>query len=134
MPDSPVRILAGPEREALLQRLRNLLHGLPKNIPEGCKYYNFKDFSPSQDKVEDFGAAGALNNELEVVFCPLGRQKGPVVLKERGAGLEAIVDVLRRFTAEFPTDAVLQKWIFDLIDAAEHAGTVGVSSLLSTCY
>ena len=94
----PVSILAGPEREGLLQKLGELLRKLPIETSQMTQHYNFVNYSPSEEKVADFGEAGALNNDLEVIFCPQGRQSGPIRLAERGPGLEAIVDVLRRFT------------------------------------
>jgi hypothetical protein len=39
-------------------------------------------------------------------------------LKEKGLGLVDVVDVLDHWTQAYPTSAVLQKCVFDLIDAA----------------
>jgi hypothetical protein len=39
-------------------------------------------------------------------------------LKEKGLGLVSVVDVLDHWTQAYPTLAVLQKCVFDLIDAA----------------
>ena len=81
----PVSVLAGPEREGLLQKLGELLRKLPIETSQMTQHYNFVNYSPSEEKVADFGEAGALNNDLEVIFCPQGRQSGlirPVTVKQ----------------------------------------------------
>ena len=44
---------------------------------------------------------GALNHALEIIFCPGGRQRGPITFKERGPGLVAIVGRLRMAVAAY---------------------------------
>ncbi|KAH9948279.1 hypothetical protein B0H21DRAFT_734461 [Amylocystis lapponica] len=105
-----------------ISRLRCLLENLPHHLP--TDRYNFIDFPIDQDEIEDKGLVGALNHALEISLCPQGRIHGPFLLLGRGPGLVAIADLLSVFVAKHPNDAVLQKWIFDLIAAAEFTGAV----------
>ncbi len=114
-----VCILDRKELEACLSQLRRCLEELPRGLPDNM--YNFQHFEPSEEDVDKYGRQGALNHALEVTFCPGGRQQGPFSLAGRGPGLLAVVDVLSKYTAEFPQDAMLQKWVLDLTEAAQHA-------------
>jgi hypothetical protein len=108
-----------------LKTLKTLLLDLPDSVPDGGQHYDFVHFVPDPDKVEDFGREDcAVNHALDITFCPQGRQDGPIILKEKGPGLVSVVDVLDHWTQAYPTSAVLQKWVFDLIDAAKHLGAV----------
>ncbi|KIK33648.1 hypothetical protein CY34DRAFT_64194, partial [Suillus luteus UH-Slu-Lm8-n1] len=52
------------------------------------------------------------------------RNNGPIIFKERGAGLEGVVDVLKSYLEEHKHSnevVLLDKWLDDLITAAEHA-------------
>ncbi|KAL7284543.1 hypothetical protein ACG7TL_001835 [Trametes sanguinea] len=113
-----VHVLTQPEREALLMQLRRALEALPEILPENT--LDFRGFTLSPEECEDRGRGGAMNHLLECTFCPGGRLDGPFLLQCRGPGLLALVDVLATFTCELPGDVVLQKWISDLIQAAEH--------------
>ena len=119
-----VHVLTRQELDHSLTQLQGLLLGLPSTIPEGSTYYNFHRYAPSENSVEDCGADGALNHDLEITFVPGSRQSGVIEFKECGPGLVAVVDVLRRFTCEYPANTVLQKWILDLTAAARNAGAV----------
>jgi hypothetical protein len=106
-----------------LKNLSTLLHTLPIDLPTG---YNFQGFKLqdhfSDDDIDDLGENGALNKHLERTFAPLGRAQG-IKLTHRGAGLDAIVPLLEEHIQWHPNDAVLHKWVDDLICAARLAGS-----------
>ena len=108
----------------------SLLLGLLSSIPEGTQFYNFKCFSISPDEVDFYGEAGAINHSLELVLCPGGHAAGLIQFRERGSGLVAVTETLQACTTKFLQDSVLQKWIFDLIAAAEHVGAVSITICL----
>lgn len=121
------------EIEDHLETLKILLLDLPDSVPDGSQFYNFAHFVPNPEKVEDFGGEDcAVNHALEITFCPLGRRDGPIISKEKGPGLVSVVDVLDHWTQAYPTSTVLQKWVFDLIEAANHLGAVSYQ-LRHTC-
>ncbi|KAK7687035.1 hypothetical protein QCA50_009535 [Cerrena zonata] len=122
---APVELLPLEEIEHKISHLRKLLESLSEDLPDGINLYNFQQYAPDPSCVEDFGEEGALNRDLEVIFCPHGRVKGPPVLRERGPGLVAVAGVLLAFIRRFPHNAVLQKWVFDLTDAAEKHNSKG---------
>lgn len=119
-----VRILNAKEVASQLAELHALLLGLPETVPKGNQHYLFEAYSTLDEEVQDFGEEGALNHSLQVIFCPGGRSAGPVQFKEQGRGLVAVVDVLRTYIEKFPASVVIQKWIFDLIEAAKSIGAV----------
>ena len=59
----------------------------------------------------------AVNHALGITFCPQGCQDEPIILKGKGPGLVDVVDVLDNWMQAHLDLAVLQKWVFDLIDA-----------------
>jgi hypothetical protein len=110
-----------------LQLLSLFLRNLPETIPyadSAHTEYGFDFFAVDDEKVEDMGPIGALNRELE---CRMGqRHKGPIVFKERGPGLEAVVDVLTGYLDEYRDSSetiLLVKWADDLVTAAKAAFT-----------
>ncbi|KAL5536596.1 hypothetical protein ACEPAF_419 [Sanghuangporus sanghuang] len=117
-----VRVLSPEELEIQLNRLHNVLSSLPSSLPCSSNNYYFIGFGPDPDILDLVGSVpGAVNNALENAFAPMGRING-ITLLERGPGLVAVVDVLRGYTKDFPTDVVLQKWITDLTEAGIKAG------------
>lgn len=120
----PVQLLLGIELDERLTTLNSLLIGLPDSIPASDSRYNFTGYAPSEDDKGLYGEEGALNHDLEVIFCPQSCQNGPIELTERGLGLRAVVGVLREFLKRFPASAILQKWVADLISAAKQSGAV----------
>lgn len=114
-----VHLMNAQEVEERLSLLHLGLSSLPLSIPKSNQYYFFDVFAPDPEKVEDFGEEGAVNHALEVAFCPDSRKSGPIVFKECGTGLDAVVDVLRKYIEKFPYSAVLQKWIIDLEAAVQ---------------
>jgi hypothetical protein len=61
-------------------------------------------------KAEEFGGIdSAVNHALEIIFWPQGWQSGPIILKEQGPGLVAVVDVLETHIKSFPKSLILQK-------------------------
>ena len=104
-----------------LENLQNLLQNLPDTIPTSAMLYNFLGYTPDLEKLELYGSEEAvLNQALEVAFAPQGRKPGecPFILLEKGGGLVAVVDVLRKYIAKYPDSAILQKWVEDLTKAA----------------
>ena len=115
------------EIEDHLETLKILLLDLPDSVPNSSQFYCFTNYKPDPEKVEDFGGEDcAVNHALEITFCPQGRRDGPIVLKEKGPGLVSVVDVLDQWTQAYPSSVVLQRWVFDLIDAAKHLGAVSL--------
>lgn len=121
-----VDILSQEQIRARLVYLRKSFDALPAALPEAA--YSFDNFAISEEDSEERSRIGALNHHLECTFCPQGRASGPFILRGRGAGLISLVDILASFISEFPEDAILQKWVEDLISAAEHTTNTGVSS------
>lgn len=119
-----VQILSPQQLEQQLSLLRSLLAGLPNSIPASNEHYRLSSYLPSEEDINTYGEEGAVNHDLEVIFCPQSRQHGPIHLQERGEGLLAVSDVLRKYTAKFPDSVILQKWIFDLAEAAKREGAV----------
>ncbi|CAG8747914.1 1091_t:CDS:2, partial [Acaulospora colombiana] len=113
-----------------LSHLRALLQSLPDSLPEWIGL-DFRTFAPDNEAVEDYGPVGAVNRELEVCFGYASRssEDGLVKIEGRGDALTAVVDVLIKAKETDPKEAaIVDKWVEDLIRAAEHA--VGqVSSL-----
>ncbi|EIW76615.1 hypothetical protein CONPUDRAFT_84591 [Coniophora puteana RWD-64-598 SS2] len=108
----------------LLADLRSYLETLPDNLPITSKI-NFAYYQPNDVDIKDKGYEGAVNHALEMAFCPQSRRDGPIVLKERGPGLVAVVDVLQdtiakcRAQSEKSSDsAIMLKWARDLIHQA----------------
>ena len=114
-----VVILPLPAIEKEIKHLHALLKTLPDDLPLSTGHYNFSDYAPDPENVDDYGDDGAVNRDLEVTFCPGGRIDGPLTFRERGPGLEAISGTLWHYIQKYPQNVVLQKWVFDLIDAAK---------------
>ncbi|KDQ52182.1 hypothetical protein JAAARDRAFT_40533 [Jaapia argillacea MUCL 33604] len=124
-----IKILDSGELEIALANLRGLLSGLLSTLSENV--YNVENYTVNKVEEEDKGCVGALNHDFEHIFCPQGRVHGPIELKGHGKGLVADVDILSAALADFPRDAVLQKWVSDLTAGAEHAEAVYVNPGLS---
>ncbi|OCB87760.1 hypothetical protein A7U60_g5083 [Sanghuangporus baumii] len=116
-----VRILSPEELEEILQELTRQLTCLGSNILDGSNHYNFQNFAYDPSEAADIGEEGAVNHTLEVILAPKGRGKG-IEFKEKGPGLMAVVDVLRYYNKKYEGNAVLQKWVRDLLDAAIKSG------------
>lgn len=116
MSDS-VKILTKAAVNKHLAQLKVLLCGLQSTLPFGDTLYNFVNYQPHVEDCSNYNEAGAVNHDLEVMFCPAGRQSGPIELRKRGNGLVAVVEVLRECTTTYPNDVVLlHKWIVDLTE------------------
>ncbi|KDQ16586.1 hypothetical protein BOTBODRAFT_107033 [Botryobasidium botryosum FD-172 SS1] len=106
-----------------LDYLRLLLQNLLGSVvPPGSDHYRFNTLQGlDADWVEMTGTnAGALNHLLEVTFGR--RDQGFIIFKERGPGLEGVVDTLRKYiTGVDGENGLLLKWIDDLIGAAKEA-------------
>ncbi|PIL29838.1 hypothetical protein GSI_08045 [Ganoderma sinense ZZ0214-1] len=128
-----VNILSQGEILARLAHLRACFDTLPLTLSDTT--YSFQQLELSDEDIEDRGCVRALNHCLECTFCPQGHANGSFLLNGRGPGLLSLVDVLSAFIVDFPGDAILQKWVEDLIRAAEHTssttGPVGGSTVSS---
>ncbi|KAG0702894.1 hypothetical protein DFH29DRAFT_874872 [Suillus ampliporus] len=81
-----------------LVELRLCLEALPTNIPVPLateSRYKFSDFSPDAEWTVDIGEA------------------------ERGLETEAVVDVLETWIEKYPGDIILEKWVHDILEAAQ---------------
>jgi hypothetical protein len=108
-------------RDKKLKQLALYLRGLPSSlvINDSFSRYNFQNFSPDPDWIDIIGnVEGAVNRELEVRLG--SRANGPIEFLERGPAVEALVDVLNRYTKEFPNDGLLKLWIDDALAGAVH--------------
>jgi len=118
------KILSSSEVQLQLYKLWHHLECLPESLPSSGFHF-FQSFVPNPENVEDFGSVeAAVNHALEISLCPRGRQSGPIILKEHGPGILAIVEVLDKYNKKFPKSTIMQKWISDLIAAAKHLGVV----------
>lgn len=132
-----VRVLSPEELEIQLCRLHNVLSSLPESLAYSSQHYFFENFAPDPDAVEYTGSIEeGVNKALENILAPKGRIDS-IELRERGPGLVAVVNVLRKYTKDYPTNVVLQKWIFDLIEAGlKYGGSVRLiqKQLISDLY
>ncbi|KAG2060035.1 hypothetical protein BDR06DRAFT_1003088 [Suillus hirtellus] len=104
-----------------LVELRLCLEALPMDIPvplAGESRYNFSDFSMDPEWAADIGEAGAVNRELEVRF---GSCVDGLKLTERGPKTEAVMDVLETWIEKCPGDILLEKWVHNILKAAQGA-------------
>ncbi|KAF9492052.1 hypothetical protein BDN71DRAFT_1433553 [Pleurotus eryngii] len=105
-----------------LQELKTLIQFLPSSLPEGFEHHDFLNWQPDPDKLDTYRAReSVLNQDLEVLFAPGGRQAGDIPFKlcERGTGLLAVVDVLASELVVHPESAILLKWVEDLKNACK---------------
>ena len=107
--------------EHKLQRLSKYLSHLPSILavksPSESRY-NFNNFEPDADWIEDIGIVGAVNRQLEIQLGT--RADGPIEFTERGPPVEALVSVLSRYTRDFPNNVLLEKWADDALAGALH--------------
>lgn len=107
--------------EHKLQRLEKYLCSLPNALatkPSSESHYNFENFEPDVDWIEDLGLVGAVNRQLKIRLGT--RANDPIEFMERGPSVEALVSVLNRYTKDFPNDLLLGKWVDDALEGAIH--------------
>jgi hypothetical protein len=121
-----------PERpRGLVERLKyldTLLKCLPKEAglqlpPPGKSIYQFQDFSIPPEFIERTESeVGGFNEALKSTFGWQTRTTGMglIQIKERGPGIEAIVGVFDMYLNKYPGDAVIVKWLEDVISGAEN--------------
>ncbi|KAG1845914.1 hypothetical protein DFJ58DRAFT_706024 [Suillus subalutaceus] len=108
-----------------LSLLALYLKNLPDTIPlvhASATQYGFDFYAADDEDILDMGEIGALNRAFEIRLGQ--RNNGPIIFKERGVGLEGVVDVLKSYFEKHEHSnevALLHKWLDDLITAAEHA-------------
>ncbi|KAG8725089.1 hypothetical protein FRC09_008767 [Ceratobasidium sp. 395] len=109
-----------------LTRLRNAIRLLPSSLPSGSAMYDFRNWTPDPDLLDDFGAeCSVLNAHLERVFGL--RNGGRTALTERGLGTDLIVDIFTQcLTDNYAEKPVIAKWLDDLIDSAEHMSSLAL--------
>ncbi|OJT07823.1 hypothetical protein TRAPUB_1283 [Trametes pubescens] len=118
-----------PSISERLGELRYILENLPKSLPEpkvsDSRFQAFVGFVPDPDVVDLIGSEdGAVNHALEVAFGFGARSKGLLPIEERGPPICGLVDALelyQRVCAHPDSDALLDKWITDIREGAEHA-------------
>lgn len=107
-----------------LGRLSYYLRQLPATLPiiinssESRSRYDFTNFAPDPEWIEDAGLNGAVNRELEVRLGT--RANGPIHFIERGPAVKALVSVLEKYTRAFPNNLLLQTWVDDALKGAEN--------------
>ncbi|KAG8715661.1 hypothetical protein FRC08_010296 [Ceratobasidium sp. 394] len=102
-----------------IRRFRSALAALPLTLPSGSSIYNFSDWSPDPDLLDDYGAeCSVLNAHLETVFGL--RAQSSLTFLERGPGIESLADVFTTYlTGDFKEKPIIGKWLEDLTTAAE---------------
>jgi hypothetical protein len=86
--------------------------------------YPFSSFIPDPESIELFGnEVGVINQMFEVTFGYQAQSDGDgiITLVERGKGICAVVGLLEKYSETYPRDAILYKWVDDLLKAAEKA-------------
>ncbi|KAG8706755.1 hypothetical protein FRC09_002240 [Ceratobasidium sp. 395] len=108
---------------ARLTRFRSAITLLPSKLPAGSSVYNFNNWTPDPQLLEDYGTpCSVLNAALESTFGLRGQS--PIIFTEKGPGLESLANVLERhLTGDYTEKAVIGKWLDDLIAAAERMST-----------
>ncbi|KAG1858405.1 hypothetical protein DFJ58DRAFT_744888 [Suillus subalutaceus] len=76
------------------------------------------------------GEAGAVNRELEVRF---GNRVNGLKLVERGPETEAVVDALETWIEKCPGDIILEKWVHDILEAAQSVILAAGKALPKAC-
>jgi hypothetical protein len=119
-----------PERplEERLKYLDILLKRLPDEAclplpPPGKSLYLFQKISIPLEFIERTESElGGLNETLKSAFGWQTRttSNGIIEIKERGPGIEAIVRVFKMYLNKYPGDAIIVKWLEDVITGAEH--------------
>ena len=101
-----------------INTLRSYLLALPVSLPIALETspYNFNNFNPDPDWIEDAGEEAAINRELEIT---LGSRANGLALPERGLGVVALADVLEKFIQNFPNSVIPTLWLTDVTKAAE---------------
>jgi hypothetical protein len=101
-----------------INTLRSYLLALPVSLPIALETspYNFKNFNPDSDWIEDAGEEAAINRELEIT---LGSRANGLAFPERGPGVVALADVLEKFIQNFPNSVIPTLWLTDVTKAAE---------------
>jgi hypothetical protein len=113
-----------------LKMLRFYLRRLPASMDGLISVYNFSSFSLPSDLMEEIGEIQTIDKELE---ARLGVRKHGLKLRERGFEIEVLVDLLEEWTSKSSSDVMLeipgnlhgeillQKWISDILRAAQNA-------------
>ena len=109
-----------------LDELSVILANLPLSLPDvsSSTAFPFCNYVVDREKVEDLGSVGsAINQSLEIIFGYKTRSTGDgrLNITERGAGICAVVDVLRIWASQGNNpegDGMLLKWIDDIRDGA----------------
>ncbi|KAG9101895.1 hypothetical protein FRC07_010272 [Ceratobasidium sp. 392] len=108
---------------ARLKRFRSAIASLPSKLPSGSLVYNFSNWTPDPQLLEDYGSpCSVLNATLESTFGLRGQSS--IVFTERGPGLDSLANVLEHYlTGDYTETVVIGKWLDDLIAAAEGMST-----------
>lgn len=119
MTDPDTTPAAIDEKLRVLEALtRNLPTSLPSPEANDSIYYGFTNFALDPDVIERVESeAGAFNEAMKGIFGFQTRTTGDGILNitERGPAICASVDVFRWAMAKFPGDAVVEKWLVDVI-------------------
>lgn len=119
---------------SVASRLRNLhwlCACLPPTLPEPQVSSYVISLDP--EDVEDMGQVGALNRALENT---IGMRAHGLVIRERGIGVQHLVDVLREGLEKCKDgrDAILEKWVEDLekvvMETCQTANTLKVGNAM----
>lgn len=103
--------------------LENLPQALPLPKPDTveAKVNRLLGFSLDEEWVEDIGEEGAVNRELEAALFGFGPRgdDGTFKITVRGAGIEALADVLEYWLKRYPESECLKRWLKNASDSAE---------------
>jgi hypothetical protein len=123
-----------------LQQLNRLLKCLldNANLPSPMKSdYPFEIFFISPEYIEKTRSElGGLNETFKAMFgwkAAGTTGNGMIEIKESGQGIQAIVGVFQKYMAKYLGDAIIKKWLDDIIAGAEqvyHQANMEVSSVV----
>ena len=109
-----------------LSKLKLLLTRLPPHHKADCPYdkpheYNFCNFLTDKEKENDLRPVGAFNEAMKAIFGWKTRTTGDgfIHICPWGPPITSIVDVLQNWTTKFFRDAVVEKWLDDVIVGVE---------------
>ena len=115
----------GERNKKNVATLRTYLTHLPRSLPEPpVPSPDLRRFTPKPGVLPGDSAVD------EALRDALGSD-GSFTIRERGAGIEALADVLERYLAQYPMSLPLLQWLYMALIAVENAYRVSNTPLVS---
>lgn len=108
-----------------LTRLETLLKTLPSSLPLLELEKSSYQWQLDEEFLQDEGVVPATNQMLERV---VGMRASGIKIRERGMGIQGVVKVFEGVLQHAPRDAIMEKWIEDMTEAARQAHVDGAPS------